>query len=264
MTEIKQQQPTLLEYNLDSNVRAFSTTRNGGCSIGKFGEMNINPFCGDNLKTVVRNREALCQKLNICSENLILPHQTHETNVAVIDKKFLSLPSYIQKIKLEGIDALTTDIAGVCIGVSTADCIPILLYDKVSKSVCAIHAGWRGTVKRIVASALQTMRQQYGTETQNIVAQIAPGISLNNFEVGDEVYETFLNSRFDMPPISKHLKKWHINLPECNRRQLIDEGVLAENISVSDICTYEHADTFFSARKLGTASGRIFSGIMIK
>ena len=63
MTEIKQQQPTLLEYNLDSNVRAFSTTRNGGCSIGKFGEMNINPFCGDNLKTVARNREALCQNL---------------------------------------------------------------------------------------------------------------------------------------------------------------------------------------------------------
>lgn len=94
-------------------------------------------------------------------------------------------------MRLEGIDALVTDIPGCCICISTADCIPILLYDKQHQAIAAVHAGWRGTVNFIVGHTLERMRAVYGTVGEEVVACIGPGISLESFEVGDEVYEGF-------------------------------------------------------------------------
>ena len=157
-----------------------------------------------------------------------------------------------------------TNIEGVCIGVSTADCIPVLLYDPVQRAACAIHAGWRGTVKRITEQAVAQMTAVYGTRPADIIAQIGPGIHLDSFEVGDEVYEAFQQEGFDMQAISKKKEKWHIDLPECNRLQLIAKGIPADHIAVSSICTYQQADRFFSARRLGINSGRIFTSIILR
>ena len=165
---------------------------------------------------------------------------------------------------LEGVDALMTDLSGVCIGVSTADCIPILLYDPAHHAVCAIHAGWRGTVRRIVEKAVEAMTASYGTQPQHLVAQIGPGIHLDSFEVGDEVYEAFEQAGFDMPAISKKCDKWHIDLPECNRLQLIAAGLSSQSIHVSPVCTFQHAADYFSARRLGINSGRIFTAIKMR
>ncbi len=157
-----------------------------------------------------------------------------------------------------------TDMKGLCIGVSTADCIPVLLYDEAHHATCAIHAGWRGTVKRIVKKAIASMQAAYGTLPQQLKAQIGPGIHLDSFEVGDEVYEAFSNEDFDMPSISMRKEKWHIDLPECNRLQLIKAGVTSQNIKVSSVCTYQQVNDYFSARRLGIKSGRIFTGIILK
>ena len=164
---------------------------------------------------------------------------------------------------LEGVDAIMTNLEKVCVGVSTADCIPVLLYDKEKHAVCAIHAGWRGTVKRIVAKAIEEMTETYGTQPQQLVAQIGPGIHLDSFEVGNEVYEAFEQAGFDMPTISMKREKWHIDLPECNRQQLITAGLEPQNVKVSPICTYQQSADYFSARRLSINSGRIFTGIML-
>ena len=162
---------------------------------------------------------------------------------------------------LDGVDIIMTPLRQVCVGVSTADCVPVLLYDEVRGVVCAVHAGWRGTVARVTCQALRVMAERYRTEPAQVTAVIGPCISLEAFEVGDEVYERFHLAGFDMPSISRKDGKWHIDLLECNRQQLVSMGVRAENIQVSGICTYTHSDRFFSARKLGTFSGRIYSGI---
>jgi copper oxidase (laccase) domain-containing protein len=94
------------------------------------------------------------------------------------------------------------------------------------------------------------------------VAQIGPGISLDSFEVGDEVYETFQHEGFQMSTISRKDEKWHIDLPACNRLQLLDVGVESASIHHADICTYKHCEDYFSARRLGIQSGRIFTGIL--
>ena len=256
-------QPELHFYDFGTGVRAFSSTRKGGYSEGNYGKFNINHYCGDSEDAIRQNRCLLCQLLQIEDEHLIMPHQVHQTEVLAVDEAFMRLSASERKARLEGVDAMMTDIAGVCIGVSTADCIPVLLYDRAHHASCAIHAGWRGTVKRIVVRAIEAMTEVYGTQPQQLVAQIGPGIHLDSFEVGDEVYEAFEQAGFDMPTMSIKKEKWHIDLPECNRQQLIAAGIPTASIAVSPICTYQQSADYFSARRLSINSGRIFTGIML-
>ena len=256
--------PTLLHFDLHQDVVAFSTTRQGGFSTGRYGEFNINRYCGDDAEAIHKNRALLCQVLGITDERLIMPHQVHQTKSVRIDETFLTLPDDERQERLEGVDAIMTNLKGVCIGVSTADCIPLLVYDPLQHVVAAIHAGWRGTVQRIVRQTIADMTTAYGSRPADLRVQIGPGISLDSFEVGDEVYETFAAAGFDMPSLSERRDKWHIDLPACNRQQLIEAGVPAVHIAVAGICTVKQSDTFFSARRLGIQSGRIFTGICMQ
>ena len=261
---MKTKKPVLQYYPLGEGVTAFSSTRQGGYSEGRYGEFNINRYCGDSEESIKRNREALCQLLGIEDHSLLMPHQVHLAEIAVVDREMLTLPTEEIQQKLDGIDALMTNEAGVCIGVSTADCIPVLLYDPIQRASCAIHAGWRGTVQRIVEKAVTRMTEVFGSDPKNLIAQIGPGIHLESFEVGDEVYQTFEKEGFPMELISKKYEKWHIDLPECNRLQLVAAGIPETHIAVSPVCTFQQSDTFFSARKLSINSGRIFTGILLQ
>ena len=256
--------PVLQYYPLGEGVTAFSSTRQGGYSEGRYGEFNINRYCGDSEEAIQKNRETLCQLLGIEDHSLLMPHQVHLAEIAVVDREMLTLPTEEILQKLDGIDALMTNEAGVCIGVSTADCIPVLLYDPIQRASCAIHAGWRGTVQRIAEKAVARMTEVFGSDPQNLIAQIGPGIHLESFEVGDEVYQTFEKEGFPMELISKKYEKWHIDLPECNRLQLVAAGIPETHIAVSPVCTFQQSDTFFSARKLSINSGRIFTGILLQ
>ena len=129
--------------------------------------------------------------------------------------------------------------------------------------VAAIHAGWRGTVGRIVEKTIHVMKDIYHTDEKDIIACIGPGISLESFEVGDEVYQAFEEAGFDMSLIARKYAKWHIDLWEANRLQLLGLGVKEEHIEVAGICTYRAYESFFSARRMGIRSGRILSGIML-
>jgi len=256
--------PILHYYNIGEGATAFSTTRHGGHSKGCYAEFNINRYCGDSEEHISRNREMLCNVLGISDACLLMPHQVHQTRIAAIDEGFFSLSAEERSALLDGADALMTSVPGVCIGVSTADCIPVLLYDKVRRAACAVHAGWRGTLKRIAEKAVAQMTAVYGSRPADMAAQIGPGISIDSFEVGDEVYAAFAGEQFPMDRISRKDVKWHIDLPECNRLQLLSAGLAAGNICVDNACTYKQADTFFSARRLGIRSGRIFTAIVME
>lgn len=246
--------PQLTYYDFGERVVAFSTTRHGGCSTGNYAAFNINGYCGDEVAHIAENRCSLATLLGIDERHIVMPHQVHETVVRRIDGP--------QQEVIEGVDAVMTDVPRLCIGVSTADCIPILLYDEVHHAVCAVHAGWRGTVKRIVHAAIHAMHDTYGSEPSQLKAVIGPGISLESFEVGDEVFRQFAEAGFDMTVISRKYSKWHIDLPMCNRLQLEEVGV--RDIWLSGICTFQQHQDYFSARRLGINSGRIFTGIMLQ
>ena len=241
---------------MGAGVTAFSTTRHGGCSKGNYAAFNINGYCGDDELHVAANKVALCGLLDISCDHLVMPHQVHGTKIRRINE-----PPHES---IEGVDAVMTNVPQLCIGVSTADCIPVLLSDPRHHAVCAVHAGWRGTVLRIVQKAVTAMGEAYASAPADLQAVIGPGISLDSFEVGDEVYDQFAEAGFDMPLISRREAKWHIDLPVCNSLQLIEAGVPMANIQLSDICTYQQHDHYFSARRLGIQSGRIYTGILLK
>lgn len=259
----------MLEYGLMlpySNIFCFSTTRHGGFGEGTYASFNCTPYTGDNAENVSRN-QALLHSLLPLPNQLVIPYQTHGVRTLVIDDKYVKAAETERFVSLQGVDALVTNLPGFCLCVSTADCVPVMLYDKVHQAVAAIHAGWRGTAARILEVALQRMSSVFGTRGEDTVACIGPSISLEAFETGDEVYRIFQECGFPMEYIARrHVQtgKWHLNLWEANRLQLLDCGVPAQQIEIAGICTYGRCGDFFSARRLGVNSGRILSGIMIK
>lgn len=266
---MKQLHPQLLKYVFSDEMKAFSTSREGGASRGSYTSFNINCYCGDNDNDIRLNRQALCNELQIADNCLIMPHQVHKTQIQSIDKAFLELSKEEKENVLDGVDGLITALKGICIGVSTADCVPILLYNKDRHIAAAIHAGWRGTVARIVQHCLDILQQQYAICPEELSGIIGPSIALESFEVGNEVFEMFKDADFPMPLIAEkfpakapYTEKWHIDLWEANRLQMLEAGVKRENIQLAGIDTFRRSETFFSARKSGIHSGRIFTGIL--
>lgn len=266
---MSQQQP-LLQYRLfnsRSDVFAFSTTRLGGISQGNYASLNCTPYTGDDPACVERNQELLRSYLPAGIEELVIPYQTHGTRILSVNESYGQAAGNDRFGILQGIDALVSQIPGYCLCVSTADCIPVLVYDQAHRAVAAIHAGWRGTVNGITRRTLDTMRQLYGTKGEEVIACIGPGISLEAFEVGDEVYEAFRSAGFPMDYIATwkpETHKWHLDLWAANRLQLHEFGIPPQSVESACICTYNHHEEFFSARRLGVHSGRILSGIVIK
>lgn len=255
--------PKLTHYDIGPGATAFCTTRHGGCSEGAYASMNINPYCGDSPEAVQNNRQLLAQEIGLPDSRILLPHQTHQTEMRLIGEEFFQLPSSVQAMVLEGVDGIMTALPGVCVGVSTADCVPLLLHDERHHAVAAVHAGWRGTVAHIAQKALLAMNAFFGTKPKHVRVVIGPCISMDAFEVGDEVYEQFVAASMPMDCIAVRRKKWHIDLPLCNRLLLEEMGVASAKITSASVCTYNNADDYFSARRLGTQSGRIYSGIFL-
>ncbi|WP_291530158.1 peptidoglycan editing factor PgeF [Bacteroides sp. UBA939] len=248
------------------NIFCFATTRRGGFSKEEnYASFNCTPYTGDDAESVRRNQELLLHSMPRPAQELVIPFQTHGTKAEVIDEAYLTATPDTRTAMLQGVDALITREPGYCLCISTADCIPILLFDRRNQAIAAIHAGWRGTVNRIAVHTLHKMRALYGTRGEDVVACIGPGISLPSFEVGEEVYEAFRTNGFAMDYISEwkpETHKHHIDLWAANRMQLLDFGLPGEQIETSGICTYMKHEEFFSARRLGIKSGRILSGIM--
>ncbi len=201
------------------------------------------------------------------------PHQTHGDRTLLVAEDFFALPANIQEMIMEGKDAVMTQIPGLVLGVSTADCIPIILYDAEHHAAAAVHAGWRGTQQRIVRKTIEEMRQTFGTNTAQLRCAIGPGISMDSFEVGDEVYQAFVDVALPMNDTVAHRypahdgERWHLDLKEINRQQLLADGVPAANIEVSPIDTYTDA-RYYSARREqlpndNNKCGRIFTAFLL-
>ncbi len=236
-------------------------------STGAYGSFNCSPYTNDSCMNVNRNQSWLFQCMNHQIKELFIPEQNHGCASLIINESFFKESLEMRRLLLRGMDALITNVPGYCVCVTTADCVPVLLYDKKQHVVAAVHAGWKGTVKHIVSHVMDHLNKMFGTQGEDVIACIGPSISLESFEVGDEVYDAFEESGFDMSLISmkkKETGKYHIDLWEANRIELLNLGVPAEQIEVAGICTYIHHDEFFSARRLGIDSGRTLSGIMIR
>lgn len=246
-------------------IFACSTEREGGVSEGLYKSLNLCDYVEDEPHNVERNRAIFCKQHGIQCENLIFPRQTHGNRIQIINDKFLAQSETKRTAALYGIDGVITNVRQICIGVNTADCVPVLLFDPINAVIAAVHTGWRGTLAKIAQKAALLMHTQYGTEISKLIVGIGPSISVANYSLGQELYDHFKAADFPVETLFKLSdNRLHLDLWEANRGQLKQIGVADKNIYVSGICTYANSDRFFSARRLGTLSGRTASCIMLK
>lgn len=186
-----------------------------------------------------------------------LPQQTHSLNVAVVsDGSEL----------LEETDAVVCFNPDLCVGVVTADCVPVLLYAEDVSAIAAIHAGWKGTLGGIIDNTLDLLESR-GASASNIIAFIGPCIHKDNYEVGPELAESFIAAGF------RDFVSWpngasgrpHLDLPGINRERLLRRGVKADNIKIHPACTYGYVSpdgaTYPSHRRSGGAPARLLTYI---
>lgn len=260
---------SLLQFqslNKEVGVEHFCTTRKGGVSIGSFSSFNLGNYSDDNPIDIFENRQILSRMWYMDIADFIIPHQTHSNNVLVIDEEFMNASSTDKVETLYGVDASITHLKNIFICATTADCVPILLYDKEKQIIAAIHAGWKGIVGGIICNTIDKMKERYGCNPSNIIAAIGPSISQKNYEVGDELITNFNKSGFDVSSasyINQQTNKWHIDLKLIVYNELIRLGVPSKQIETSSLCTYDEPELFFSARRQSIVSGRMLSGIKL-
>lgn len=205
---------------------------------------------------VVNNRRLLAGAMGVSEDDLYMPSQVHKTRIVHVS------PTTTRE-ELMDTDALITRHPGLCIAVMSADCVPVLLYDRRNNVVAAVHSGWRGTVARILEKTMREMHAHYGTQGNDLVAGIGPSVSKESYEVGEEVItavqESFSEAHELLVPT--HPQKAKLDLWNANRQQLLAFGVPDDQIEISNLCTVIHNDVFFSARK-GDA-GRFAAGIRL-
>lgn len=249
--------------NKFSKIAHFCTTRQGGVSVGNYASMNMSPFSGDNVEHQSENLNLLKKKLN--STDLIIPFQTHGTEIGIINEDFIQKNFAERADLLNGVDALITKEPNVCIGVTTADCVPLIFYDPQLEVIAVAHAGWRGTCGRIAEKVVKRMQEEFGSHPQHINVVIGPSISGTVYNVGNELIDNFSSVGFPVAEIfNTNNELIYLDLWKANQWLLESMGVPADHIQISEICTYTQHEKFFSARRLGLKSGRMLSAIMLK
>ncbi len=225
-------------------LRVGVSTRIGGVSSSPY-ELNVSYHVGDREDCVTENRRIFYHRLGIPENRVALPGQIHSDIIR----------EAAQPGRYDNCDGLITASAGIFLGVTIADCVPVLLYDPVSRSIAAIHAGWKGSDRRIVSAAIHRLRSRYGVKPENLLAYIGPSAGVCCYEVGNEVAARF-PGEFS---IANHGSHPHLDLRGYNRSLLVSEGIRHENIEVSDKCTICSPDLLHSYRREGQHSGRMMA-----
>lgn len=231
------------DWPAPANVRALSTTRNGGVSSGPWTSLNLGDHCGDNPDDVRVNRNRLASVLP--GEPLWM-RQVHGREVFECGVSGGSLPEA---------DAAITSASGQVLAILTADCLPVLLCDEAGRRIGAVHAGWRGLAAGVIEAAVTKM----DIRPHRLIAWLGPCIGKDAYEVGNDVLEAFAN--YSGPVRTNLLESFSsdgqrlcLNLAGAARAILAGLGI--ERIYGAEFCTYDNPDRFFSYRRDGV-TGRM-------
>ena len=266
-------------------VHGFSTRRGGVSEAYGARSLNLGITEHDTRENVERNRELFAQAIGAADKKKPWPtvqlKQVHSGIVHPVDRAHHEA--------LTG-DGLITNTPGLLIGIKTADCIPVLVVDTKERAVGAFHAGWRGTVARIVEKGVGDLQHHYGSNPRDVLAAIGPGVHNCCYTVGEELVHAFesqfayakdlfreeydfesLHNKYPMlflnqraPGHGEPATKIQLDLVEANRRQLLDAGVPEKNIFAFADCTSCDTKRFFSHRAEFGKTGRMMAVIGIK
>ena len=248
-------QPELIKKY--KNISHGFFNRNGGFSKGIYKSLNCGTGSKDKKIHIEKNLKKVCERIGCSTNNLILLKQIHSNKVHTIKKNL--------KKKLKG-DSLITNKKKIALGILTADCAPVFIYDPKNIFISAIHVGWRGAYKKIITKTLNNLKKR-GSKINNLITVIGPCISKKSYEVKKDFFNRFLkqskiNKRFFL---IKNKRKF-FGLNEYIKNELIKKGI--KNIEIIKKDTYLNKNNFFSARRSLKKNyndyGRNISIIMIK
>lgn len=249
--------PLLSETGL---VNHLFTTRMGGVSKDIYTSMNLSYSRGDDKGAVDENYKRIAAVFHSSPNQIVCSDQTHTTNVRLVTGNDCGKGVTKQKDYTD-IDGLITDEPGIILATFYADCVPLFFIDTEHKAIGLSHSGWRGTVSRMGACTLQAMKDAFGTKPEAVKAAIGPSICQDCYEVSEDVAvqfkELFANCSKEILMPGKEKGKYQLNLWEANRRILIQEGILPENLSVTDICTCCNPHYLFSHRASNGKRGNL-------
>ena len=248
----------LIESPLLQEIRGLRhgfSTRKGGVSKEHLSSLNLGFNLGDEREKVLENFRILGSLFEAKPEDFVLTQQTHSINVRRVGKEDRGKGIFRER-NYTDVDALITNEEGVILTAFSADCVPILFYDKGHRAIASCHSGWRGTHGRILARVIEAMQREFSSKPEEIYIAIGPSICKNCYEVSEDVGEAFLEA---FPALREETKnaspiervseeKFHIDLWELNRIIALEAFIPPENISISGYCTMERPDLFFSHR----------------
>ena len=228
-------------------------TRLNGFSTKQFKSLNCSLSNGDKKKIVLKNRELALKKLKLNKKKLILINQTHSSKVVRINKNNLN--------KKTNADGMITSLEDVVLGILTADCAPVFIYDNKKRFICCLHSGWRGTLNNISKNAIKLF-DKYNIRSSDLIAIIGPCLGIKNYEVGKDFERKFIKKNIDYSKFfrNKNKTKSFFNLRGVIKYQLKQLGL--KKIHNVYLDTYNNESLFFSHRR-STHKGERTSGRLI-
>lgn len=233
----------------EEGIKHFFSTKIGGVSSEEYKSLNLGIYTNDSKESVEKNFDIICSSLKM-NKNIAYLNQEHGKKVYIVTKE------NVNALTGKKGDAIITNEKNIPIGIFTADCLPILLYDKKEKVIGAIHAGWRGVEGKILTETLKVMKKNFNSDPLNIICAVGPCINKCCFEVSEEVAEKF---NF----IMNKNNSIYVDLLKEIYSECIKENISEKNIDMSNICTVCEKDTFYSYRGDNGKTGRIGSFIEI-
>lgn len=228
-------------------------------------DLDISFNTGRDYNEILQNRKILSEAVEISLESFVIQDQVHSNKIKIISQadKGKGVSDHSDAVK--NTDAMITNEKGLCLFIFAADCVPLLFFDPVKTVIGAAHSGRKGTLKKIAKKTILKMNEVYGSKSKDIIVGIGPSISVTNYEIGEnavqEIDETFGTK-------NKYLKynntsgKYHMDLWYSNKKQLLETGILENNIEIASLCTFENPEIFFSARR-NKKTGRFAAGIIL-
>ncbi len=264
MKLVKQDKLNCLQADWTSapTVVAGVTTRNGGISRAPFNSLNLGINTEDSRHNVEGNLATLTRAFGIAHHQLLLVKQVHGCDVVVVGHKNYDV-SHFQDVEA---DAIVTNQPGLMLGITVADCYPILIFDPHQRVAAAVHVGWRGAAYGIIGATIASMQHEFGCTPEVLQVSVGPGISKEHYVVGKEARDAFRN-----PGGSGHWKEistevelgqWNLDLRQSCVMQLQQAGIKDSNCDISDLCTYKNRDMLFSYRRDKGQTGRQMGYIM--
>ncbi len=236
-------------------------TRWGGTSEERLTDFNFGVQVGDSEEHLEHNRERLRTAFDLPRDNPATVSQVHGDRLLIIDETTQRLDStaYLPY------DGILTAVQGIAIGIKTADCVPLLIADRMKRIIGVVHAGWRGTASGIAPNAIERMIHVFASDPNDIIVAIGPSIGPCCYEVDASVFHAFDNTPAQQRAFTpgRRAGKWMCNLPAANRLQLLHTGIPPENIFSADICTSCRHDIFYSHRAEEGNTGRQISFLML-